>query len=528
MDEPLIVGVDIGGTHTDGAFVNRTGKILATCKVLTTEPVDMGVQRIIELLLQKSQREVSAIEAVAIGSTHALNALLQCRGLAKVGLLRLAGHLPTSLSPCSGHWPQDMKAALLSSAETVAGGFECNGRAITPFSRQAVAAAVERLLAQGAEEIAVVGTFAPLYPEQELEAASIIEEVTRGQIVATLSHQIGTVGFTMREGAALLNSALKPAMGEAVRSLLSLGKSLQVKAPFFLTQNDGSLIEASQAERFPLFTLCSGPVNSCVGAAKLAGLTDAVVVDVGGTSADIGIVLNGYPRRSAHHVRIGGIAVNFRAPDLFSLPIGGGTLVDEVSGRLRAESCGSAIMERARAFGGDLLTLTDLALVMGRLQIRGANPSAVSYSPEAAHRLLSEIEQRLFHGCQRMRGERKELPILLVGGGAPLLHGGALSMAQIPEHHQVANGYGAALAEVSSTIDRSIEWVDQHQTVEQLSYEAKQSAIRLGADPQRCRLVELQILPYHYMSPPVARFVVTASGPRRPSSTMASLSATEI
>src|SRR5213080_5267624 len=81
------------------------------------------------------------------------------------------------------------------------------------------------------------------------------------------------------------------------------------------------------AVRHPVLTIGSGPANSIRGAAFLTGSSDALVADVGGTSTDVGVLVNGFPRESSQGVEIGGIRTNFRMPDLVTIALGGGTVV---------------------------------------------------------------------------------------------------------------------------------------------------------------------------------------------------------
>jgi N-methylhydantoinase A/oxoprolinase/acetone carboxylase beta subunit len=100
-----------------------------------------------------------------------------------------------------------------------------------------------------------------------------------------------------------------------------------VKCRFFLTQNDGTLMDAAYAEKFPVLTFASGSTNSMRGAALLSGVSDAVVVDIGGTTSDVGSLHNGFPRQAAVAVEVGGVRTNFRMPDVFSFGLGGGSHV---------------------------------------------------------------------------------------------------------------------------------------------------------------------------------------------------------
>src|SRR5207245_2843994 len=98
-------------------------------------------------------------------------------------------------------------------------------------------------------------------------------------------------------------------------------------APLYLTQNDGTVMLAATAEAFPVYSFASGPTNSMRGAAFLSGLSDAIVIDVGGTTSDIGSLRHGFPREANNVVEVGGVRTLFRMPDLLSVGLGGGSLV---------------------------------------------------------------------------------------------------------------------------------------------------------------------------------------------------------
>ena len=99
------------------------------------------------------------------------------------------------------------------------------------------------------------------------------------------------------------------------------------RRPYF-AQNDGTLMALDYAVGYPVLTIGSGPANSMRGAAYLTGRGDAIVADVGGTSTDVGVLVNGFPRESSAAVEIGGVRTNFRMPDLVAIALGGGTVVE--------------------------------------------------------------------------------------------------------------------------------------------------------------------------------------------------------
>src|SRR5690606_38196038 len=130
-----------------------------------------------------------------------------------------------------------------------------------------------------------------------------------------------------------------------------------ITAPFFVSQNDGTLMNAEFVEKYPVLTFASGPTNSMRGAAYLSGIKDALVADIGGTTTDIGVLANGFPRESSVTVDIGGVRTNFRMPDILALGLGGGSLVSQTPPvKIGPQSVGYQLREKALVFGGDTLT----------------------------------------------------------------------------------------------------------------------------------------------------------------------------
>ena len=279
------IGIDIGGTHTDGVVVNGSNQIVKEAKVITTRPLENGFRTLLQKL------STANITRICVGTTHATNAFLEQKNLAKVGVLRLQAH-GCMIPPCFG-WPFSPLAGHI----TLAGGYDCDGGPLGIISPHEVIDATNALLQQGAEVIAVVGMFSPLFPEQEKE----VEEILKGHfpnLPVTMSHTMGGLGILERENSAILNAALVPEMKRGFEKLQMCMDDLRIKAPLYITDNRGSLMTLHEALAFPIRTVAAGPTNSFIGATKLAGHQTAVVVDVGGTSTDVGVVRSGYPRRS--------------------------------------------------------------------------------------------------------------------------------------------------------------------------------------------------------------------------------------
>ena len=170
----------------------------------------------------------------------------------------------------------------------------------------------------------------------------------------------------------------------------------------------------------PVMSFASGATNSMRGAAFLSGLADAMVVDVGGTSSDVGQLRRGFPREANSVVEIGEVRTLFRMPDLYSIGLGGGSIVRRDPLRLGPDSVGYRLLREARVFGGATLTATDMAVAAGIVEI--GDRSRVADIPAAlAGAVLDLAREKLEDAIDRMKTEAGEVPLIAVGGGAFLV-----------------------------------------------------------------------------------------------------------
>ena len=342
------IGVDVGGTNTD-AVLMQDDELLAQAKAPTTADVTSGIEASIRAVMAKADNDARP-SAVMLGTTHFTNALLERRGLAKTAVLRLC--LPaTTLLPPLCDWPEPLKQAIGGHSYMVHGGHEFDGREISPLDPSEIRKAVEEMRDEGIEAVAVSGVFSPVDPTHEERAAEVIRQ-TAPDLRVTLSHQIGRVGILERENAAALNAALSVAAEGIIPRIRESIANLGLHVPLYLSQNDGTLMDADFATRYPVFTIASGPTNSMRGAAFLSGVRNGIVVDVGGTSTDAGALVNGFPREASVTVEMAGVRTNFRMPDVVSIALGGGSIVETNPLRIGPTSVGHRLTHEARVFGG--------------------------------------------------------------------------------------------------------------------------------------------------------------------------------
>ncbi|WP_028921049.1 hydantoinase/oxoprolinase N-terminal domain-containing protein [Pseudonocardia acaciae] len=510
------IGIDVGGTNTDGVVVDTGGAVLVARKTPTTpEPLD-GIRTVLGELLSHVDR--SEVTQAMLGTTHPANAIIQRRDLGRVGVLRLAAPASFAVRPGAA-WPADLSAAVLGPTAIVGGGFEYDGRPIAALDEDAIRRFAGACAAEGVAGIAVTGVFAPASDEQERRACEILTEELGDALPVSRSHLVGSIGLLERENATILNAALHGVARAVVDGFSSALAEHSPRVAAYLTQNDGTLMSAEQAVRLPVLTLGSGPTNSMRGACALAGLSDAVVIDVGGTSADAGILVDGFPRESTAAVEVGGVRTNFRMPDLISIGLGGGTVVrpggDSVA--VGPDSVGYRVGTEALVRGGDVLTLSDVSVAAGRLRGFGTAALVEHLDPRVVKLALAWVDERINSMTDRMKATRHDLPLVAVGGGSHLVPDSVPAAARVirPEHFAVANAYGAVTAEASGSVDRiyRFDGRDREACLDEARQLAADAAVRSGADPDRVRITSLVEVPLTYVPGRASRVVVKAAGP---------------
>ena len=270
------------------------------------------------------------------------------------------------------------------------------------------------------------------------------------------------------------------------------------------------------ALRYPIFTIASGPANSIRGAAYLSQVRDAIVIDIGGTTTDIGILQKGFPRESALAVEIGGVRTNFRMPDLLSIGLGGGSLVHQrPRSSVGPDSVGYRLTEEALVFGGQQMTATDLAVAAGQAQL--GDPARVASLPVSLCEAgLAYISRCLADSIDRMKLTADPVPVIVVGGGSILCPEQLPGVSEIirPSHHDVANAIGVAIAQVSGTIDRvfALDTMSRTQALDEASRLARERACAAGADPESIEILDLEEIPLAYLPGNAVRIKVKAAG----------------
>jgi N-methylhydantoinase A/oxoprolinase/acetone carboxylase beta subunit len=507
------LGIDVGGTNTDAVIMDGADRVIAKAKVPGTPDITSGIVAAIDAVLRAPGLAPERITHVMLGTTHATNAVLERRHLRRIAVIRIGGPATLSIRPMFG-WPADLTAAVSAGAVIVDGGIEFDGRDLSPLDTEAIARFLGEV-AGTADGVAITSVFAPVSARHELAAAEIVKREL-GERHMSLSHEIGSLGLIERENATILNGALAGVANNVALALHQALAAHELRPVTFFAQNDGTLMALDQALRYPVLTIGSGPANSVRGAAFLTQTADSLVIDVGGTSTDVGVLVNGFPRESSYGVEIGGIRTNFRMPDLVTIALGGGTVVaaDPDGIRIGPRSVGYRLRQEALVFGGGTATLTDSAVAAGRAG-RG-DPRLAARQRDLLAEALAQADAALADAIDRMKTSRDDCPLIAVGGGSILIPDRIPGVSEVirPEHFDTANAVGAAIASVSGQIDRIFHLGSGGRQValDEACGEARERAVAAGAEPGTVRIVEMEEIPLAYLTSPAVRIRAKAAG----------------
>ena len=307
----LRLGIDTGGTYTDAVVFHDERGVLASSKVLTRHHDLAGcVGEAIRALLTQPLR----LDLAAVSTTLATNAIVEGQG--GDACLILIGQKPDVLQRAG------LGASLSGNPVAfAAGGHNATGDPLAALDEQAVAEAVREHCGT-VQAFAVAGLFAVRNPEHERRAREIITELC--SLPVTCGHELSAqLDAPRRALTAFLNARLVPLISELVDAVQATLQTLSCDARLMVVKGDGSLVNAEIARQRPVETILSGPAASTVGARHLSGEANAMVVDIGGTTTDIGILRDGWPALTGHGAHVAGLPTMVAAIDAHTYGLGG-------------------------------------------------------------------------------------------------------------------------------------------------------------------------------------------------------------
>ena len=409
----ITVGVDVGGTFTDLVLANMQTAQQVIHKVPTT-PGDpsVGVLQGVSELCALARVTPSEVRYVLHGTTTATNAVLEHKG-AKTGLitndgfrdiLHIARHqrvehysiqqdLPWQARPLIERAHRKTVPCRLISPD---------GAELVPLDEEAVRRAARELAVEGVESVAICFLFSYLNPAHEDRAAAIVRAEMPGAFVTTSSSLSPQFREFERFTTAALSAFIGPKVGSYVAALDAALKQIGVTGELRIMSSNGGVATARMVTEKPALTLMSGLAAGVLGGGWVgdqAGRNRLITFDIGGTSADIGIINDGQiVETDARSTSIAGFPLLMPMLDIHTIGAGGGSIayVDEGGAfRVGPQSAGASPGPAAYGRGGDLPTVTDANIVLGRLLPGDFLGGAMKLDATAAERVIATLAARL-------------------------------------------------------------------------------------------------------------------------------------
>jgi N-methylhydantoinase A/oxoprolinase/acetone carboxylase beta subunit len=312
---PLLLGIDTGGTFTDAALFDEARGVVAKAKALTTHSdLAKGIGAAVAAALAQSGEAAERIALVSLSTTLATNAMVEGQG-GRVGLVFIG------FDPADAERP-DLRSALHGDPViTVAGGHDPFGEERAPLDLATLSSEARRQ-APALSGFAVTARFGTLNPTHEIAARDLLRRETG--LPVTCGHELSArLDGPKRALTAVLNARLIHLLEALVAATEEQLGAQGIVAPLMVVRGDGALVAANIARTKPIETIFSGPAASVIGGAFLAGLSDAVVADIGGTTTDVAILRGGRPRLDPEGAIVGGYRTMVEAIAIRTCGLGG-------------------------------------------------------------------------------------------------------------------------------------------------------------------------------------------------------------
>jgi N-methylhydantoinase A len=394
------IGIDVGGTFTDAVIVVDDGHVRIAKVRSTPERIEAGFMDGLRQLLERAGAEAADVGYLAHGSTVATNAIVQ-RRLARTALITNEGFRDVLAigTQMRAHvydlWtPEPEPIVPRDLCLGVRGRLDAAGEEVEPLDADSVRAAAAPLRDRDVEAVAVMLLFSFINDEHERRVAEILAEELPGTVVSLSSRVVPEFREYVRASTTALNASLLPLMGAYLGAVTDEVAGEGVSVPLHMMQTNGGVAPAARARELPIALSASGPAAGVIGGARLAelvGESAALTFDMGGTTADIGLVIDGSPQRRFSG-EAAGMPINLPQIDVLCIGSGGGSIarVDQFGSlTVGPASAGAEPGPAAYGLGGEDATVTDAHVVLGNLSPESALADGVPLDRALAERAVA-------------------------------------------------------------------------------------------------------------------------------------------
>lgn len=472
----MLIGIDVGGTTTDAVLI-QNGEVYSTAKV-STEHGNL-LNSLLEALDAVSKDvPPEQLERVVFSTTVITNLIAEGK-TDRVALVLIPG---PGVNPASYTFPDSFY---------LKGAMDYRGREIDPLDEAEVRRTVGSVRESGFSRAAIISKFGQRNPSHELRVEEIFREDYPG-CKLELGHKVsGKLNFPRRIATAMLASATRERYQEFVEKIKKALEERNIRAPVYILKADGGTLPVEKSIEFPVETIFSGPAASTIGALALTpeGQT-SVVVDIGGTTTDLALILSGKPLFASKGAKLGGFLTHVRAFAVRSIAAGGDSVVrvKDLNPGTKQITIGPDRAGPAYCMGGKETTPTDALKFLGLIEV--GNPERASEAikataselgkseTETASLIVDRVSQMIADAVNEMFFEWEQEPayrvwevlqekktrtenVVGIGGGAKGLIAEIAKKLNanpvIPEHAEVGNAIGAAVARPTITLNLHID-----------------------------------------------------------------------
>jgi N-methylhydantoinase A len=461
----MIIGLDVGGTHTDVVLIDTKG-LIKEIKV-PTNPSDLFSSVLAGLTEITRDHDPEKINRIVLSTTLTTNAIVQNK-TQPVGMIVAGG---------PGIDPELFRTN--SNYFSVAGSIDHRGREIEPIDPHEVKDIAARLKKDEIEQIGVVGKFSVRNPSHELEIGRILkpcfEKIFMGHRIS------GNLNFPRRIATTFLNAAVFPIHREFYRAVEKSLEAKGLKLPIRLLKADGGNMRFNSTMEHPAQTILSGPAASAMGAVTFGPQKeDTLVMDIGGTTTDMAVLIDRSPVLDPLGIELGRHKTLIRSLETLSFGLGGDSAVRVINGKLQI---GPQRLGSAMAYGGPVPTPTDALFILEDItdgsrekSVKGLEPLARSIGCSvkalaaeildltckeilsAARQLIYRINSKPVYTVHELQEGYVVEPksIMVLGGPAPYfakyLDKFSDYRIRVVPRWKVANAIGAALARTTCEV----------------------------------------------------------------------------